>query len=59
MAQRKREYCKKCDQITTHTKELKQEWVCLCCDSAKFRSTKATKSIKAKSSQKPRLNLLF
>jgi hypothetical protein len=59
MAQRKREFCKKCNQVTTHTKEPKEDWLCLCCESAKFRSNKATEAIKAKAAQKPRLNLRF
>jgi len=59
MAQKKREFCSKCKQITTQTKEPKQEWLCLCCESAKFRSARANKAIKAKADQKPKLNLIF
>ena len=59
MAQRKREFCIKCSQITTHSKEPKEEWKCLCCESARFRSRKATDTIKAKTALKPKLNLRF
>ena len=57
MPQKKQEYCNKCNQITTQIKKTKEEWVCLCCESAKFRSPSANKVIKAKSQTKSRWNM--
>jgi hypothetical protein len=55
-----RQYCKVCEQVTTQTKSGKgAEWVCVCCESAKFRSQQATDEIKSKNKKKPRLNITF
>jgi len=59
MPKRKREFCEKCNQVTTHSKEPEKEWVCLCCESAKFRSSKETDAIKEKKTQNRKLNLRF
>jgi hypothetical protein len=57
--QKQRIFCPKCNQITTQTKEAKKEWVCLCCESAKFRSQAQTEARKKNTQAKPRLNLKF
>jgi hypothetical protein len=55
-----RQFCEKCKQITTQTKnDAASPWNCLCCESVKFRSKKATLDIKKKINKKPKLNLSF
>jgi hypothetical protein len=57
---KKRQFCDKCNQITTQTRSsAKAEWTCLCCESARNRSAQQTEQIRAKNSKKPRLNIKF
>ena len=60
MAQKQRQFCKACNQITTQVKaSAATDWQCLCCESAKFRTQNRTTTIKKKGAKKPRLNLNF
>lgn len=59
MPKKIREFCHKCNQITTQLKEKPtDEWKCLCCESGKNRSQSELEEIK-KRNQKERLNLRF
>ena len=60
MAQKLRQFCKECNQITTQTKSTKDTpWVCLCCEAGKLRSPLEVARLKAKAKAKPRLNIKF
>lgn len=63
MAKKKRQMCDKCDQITTHEFKKPEEhstnkaWVCLCCESARYRTNAENEKIQSRKSKK--LNLDF
>ena len=47
-------YCDKCKQVTTQVKADRTAWTCLCCESAAYRSERATSEIRARNDRKSR-----
>lgn len=60
MKKRIREFCEKCDQVTTfENRGQRQGWSCLCCESAEGRTAEEMKAIKGNGANKKKLNLKF
>lgn len=60
MAKKIRQMCEACNQVTTQVKEKPEDdWKCLCCESAKFRSQQEVEEIKKRGAKKPRFNVEF
>jgi hypothetical protein len=57
---KRRQHCTKCKQVTTQTQQKSgDKWVCLCCESAKYRTAAQNRAIQKNSRAKKRLNISF
>lgn len=60
MADKVRQFCIECNQVTTQVRaSSKEDWKCLCCESGKNRSSEELTALKEKAHKQKRLNITF